>query len=138
MKQIIFLFILANSCTAFPQSIHWSKTSHWKLYDLKDQKGFSVSLDSLTHFKSIGLDDDSVRGFLEHATAWPKEKTAVWMGYFTVTCENGAGIPKKIELSMYGGFFYDETAKQYYQLPEEIRQDWLDFLNRKYDQLTEP
>ena len=113
--------------------IDWGKTTSWKLYDLNGRKGFSIQVDSLSNFRSTKLNDDSVHNFLRSISQWPKEKTAVWMGYFVATCKTPDNNIHKIDISMYGGFFFDETTHLYYELPEQVRDEWMKYINVKYE-----
>src|SRR5258707_54989 len=99
LVKIILFFLLSGfvQCNAGGQTIDWSKTTNWMLYDLKGQKGFGVSIDSLHSFRSIPLQVDTIHFFLASATAWPKEKKATWMGEFVATCEL-EGVIHKIDI----------------------------------------
>lgn len=117
----------------YGQAVDWGKTGHWKLYDVKGQKPFAVKVDSLAAYSSAQLNDDSVHWYLQFAKQWPKEKTSVWMGAFVASYELD-GVIHKVEISMYGGFFYDETEKRYYQLEELVKQRWMEWLNGKMEE----
>jgi hypothetical protein len=67
-------------------------------------------------------------GFLAGRRTIPAEKAPVWMGAYTATCilDNKK---RKVDISVYAGFFYDELEKKYYQIPSDIQQDWLNYLS---------
>jgi hypothetical protein len=119
-----FLFIRNANC----QNVNWAETSNWKLYKIHEKRAFSYSIDTLINFKFALLNNDSMRIFLSNVSIIPYEKTPLWMGFYVASCQLNDGTIKKIEIGTYGGFFYDEKEKKYYQLPLEIRKEWLDYL----------
>ena len=135
--KFIFLltFIVVNHET-HAQAIEWSKTNKWRLYDVEERKGFQYSADTLKYFKSIGLGDSEVKEYLKKAVLLPKETSYAWMGLYVATCEIEPNKVKKIVFSTYGGFLYDPLTKYYYELPESLRKEWIDFLADKAAELT--
>lgn len=128
--KYIFLFIsfsFASKC--FSQNINWAEAKDWRLYDIRNFSAFDYSLDTLRNFKSISLDQDTMNIFLSDVAEWPKSETSLWMGLYVATCELPENETRKIEISVYGGFFYDELTKTYYQLPLGVRNDWLDYIS---------
>ncbi len=119
-----FLFIQESSS----QSINWAESKNWKLYDVHDESAFNYTLDTLRKFRNRSLNKDSMQTFVSNVTIIPIERIPVWMGFYVATCEFKSGAIRKIEISVYGGFFYDEKEKKYYQLPLEISKDWLDYM----------
>jgi len=99
------------------------------MYNIHDRAGFQYSVDTLQNFKSVEMGDEKVLTFLKNAIYLPNEKSGVWMGLYVATCELEDKKTRKILLSNYGGFFYDELTKQYYELPVSKRNDWMEFLN---------
>jgi hypothetical protein len=136
MKKGIIVCItiaLVAHFKASAQDVKWTKAENWRLYLIIDKKDYSTSVDSLGKFKSISLDQDTMRMYVTSAEEWPKEKYSMWMGKYLSTCEIG-GIMRKIDISMYGGFFYDENTKKYFQIPPALRGSWLNYLNESYSQ----
>jgi len=112
--------------------IDWDKTKDWKLYHVRSKEAFTYSLDTLNAFKSISLGQDSMMSFLKNVTQIPQGKNPVWMGAYVATCQLQNGSVVKIEISQYGGFFYVESERQYYELAQNVRDSWLPFLTSKW------
>jgi hypothetical protein len=129
MKAFIFILLTLTFQYSFSQDIHWEQTKNWKQYDIHDDNAFRYSLDTLKHFKCLKLDDMILHNYLKQAVSWPKEKNSLWMGLYVTTCEIENGETRKIDISVYGGFFYDEKEKTYYALPTEINDDWLQYFH---------
>ena len=141
MKKLLYVLLLAPGispvfCTA--QEIEWKSTTHWKLYNIFDDAAFRYPVDSLSFFKSIPLDDSTMKRFLKPASIWPKDKTSLWMGLFTASFETADNKTRKLIISSYGGFFYDSAEKRYYELPMEIRKEWYQFINDQLDMMNLP
>lgn len=83
----------------------------------------------------MSLRQDSMTFFLKTVTQIPEGKNPVWMGAYVATCQLENGTPIKIEISQYGGFFYVERERRYYELAEDVRDNWLSFLTSKWLQL---
>lgn len=130
---IINLFFLSN---CFSQNINWENAKNWKLYNVQNNSAFRFSTDTLKKFESVDLDSDVMASFLSNVIEWPEDKTSLWMGLYVVTCEFPAKTIRKIEVSFYGGFFYDEQTKTYFQLPLPIRNDWLDYFSSNFAKLN--
>ena len=131
--SLIFLSIMYLHSNG--QTIDWQQTSHWKIYKIHHAGSLRLPLDSLQQFDHTELGDDSMHYYLHHMAVWPKDKTAVWMGAFTTTCELGQRI-RKVDISVYGGFLFDEVSRRYYELPERFSDDWLAFLHRAMEQMS--
>ncbi|MEO9209534.1 MAG: hypothetical protein ABI208_00470 [Ginsengibacter sp.] len=134
--SVIISFFFITNC--FSQSINWKDAKNWKLYSVRDDSAFGYSIDTLKNFESIDLDYDVMQSFLSNVIEWPREKTSLWMGLYVVTCELPTKEIRKIEISVYGGFFYDEKTKTYFQLPEPIKNDWLDYFSSNSARLYHP
>ena len=128
--KYLFLFISIFFLTkCFSQNIDWKIAKNWKLYDIRNGSAFNYSIDTLKHFKSIHLDLDTMHIFLSDVVEWPRNKSSLWMGLYVATCELPGKEVRKIEISVYGGFFYDDLTKTYYQLPLAVRNSWLDYFS---------
>jgi hypothetical protein len=101
----------------------------WKLYKIPAKAGMSISMDRLKTYKNVNLNADTVLSFLNDASLWPKDKYAMWMGAFIVSMGYDNDHTRKIIVSSYGGFLYDDLTKRYYEVAEEKRKEWYDFLN---------
>jgi hypothetical protein len=131
MKYIIIATLISNLLffrESHSQGINWAESKNWRLYNILDNSAFGYPLDSLVNYSSRLLNKDSMQTFLSNVSIISIEKTPLWMGFYVASCELKNGTSRKIEISTYGGFFYDELEKKYYQLPLEIRKDWLDYL----------
>jgi hypothetical protein len=136
MKRGIAITLFIFSCVfATAQEINWKNTKNWKLYKLNSRAAFSYPADTLHHFESVNLNDDTIRDFLCTASIWPKEKKTVWMGLLIATYETENNQLRKINISNYGGFFFDDFTGKYYELPERVRDQWMNYLNEKLDKL---
>jgi len=137
------LFILPDKIHSVPgfkplySSIDWEKTKDWRLYYVRSKEAFTYSLDTLKTFKFISLRQDSMTFFLKTATQIPEEKNPVWMGAYVTSCQLEDGTSIKIEISQYGGFFYVERERRYYELAEDVRGNWLSFFTSKWLQLED-
>ena len=138
MKNVMIttlLFLVSSvDLRVSAQSMDWQKTTDWRVYNIHRSGSLQYPVDSLKQFNSFPLSQDSMHFFLQKMTAWPKEKTTVWMGAFIASCKLENEL-RKIDISNYGGFIFDESAKQYFELPERYRSDWLEFLNHALDQM---
>jgi len=133
LALVIVLLIFINNC--FSQDIKWQETKKWKLYNIQEFAVFNYPLDTLKNFTSITLDKDLIQTFLTTSVKLPKDEYSVWMGLYFATCEFPEGKVRKIEISVFGGFFYDEITKSYYQLPLKIRNDWIDYISVNFKKI---
>ena len=129
MKYISLIISVLSISNYFSQNINWKDAKNWKLYNIRNSSAFSYSLDTLKNFESIDLDYDVMQSFLSEVIEWPRDKSSLWMGLYVATCELPDKEIRKIDVSVYGGFFYDEHSKSYFQLPLPIRNDWLDYFS---------
>ena len=113
------------------QELNWNSSKNWRLYKTNNLDGASLSIDSLKLISNLPLNEDSIHFFLVNAKTI-QVTNAAWMGYYTVTCDFPANRHEKILISAYGGFFYDQNTGKYYELPMEIRKDWLNYFNNAY------
>ncbi|GGB01557.1 hypothetical protein GCM10011511_26090 [Puia dinghuensis] len=51
------------------------------------------------------------------------------MGAYLSSYETEDGKEKKVEISDYGGFFYDEASELYYVIPRSISNEWMDYIS---------
>jgi len=137
MKQSLSLLLVLMLCLyTDAQTVNWQQSNHWKIYKIHRSGSLRFPVDSLKQFNHVEMGDDSMHYYLQKMTIWPKDQTAVWMGAFITTCEFGQYL-RKVDISVYGGFLFDEVSKQYYELPEHFRADWLDFLHRAIEQVPD-
>lgn len=129
MKFLFSFLFLLNFKQSNAQTVNWTNTANWKLYAIRKSAALRYSSDTLKFFPFVVLPNDSVLIFLKALRPLPAEKAGVWMGAFIATCERNNRICK-IDISMYGGFLYDEREKAYYELPPSKRDEWIDYLNR--------
>lgn len=128
LLTILFLYNLTYQ-------IRWEDAKDWKIYKMPSYIGLRVSLDSLPAFKYNSLDIDQMRIFLKNLQEI-KNINPVWTGLYVASCELN-NTKRKILFSRYGGFFFDERSKSYYQIPENLRQNWINFLNESSKSIDE-
>jgi hypothetical protein len=133
MKFFIFLLLPVIHC--YSQAPDWNKSSEWKLYDIHAGNAFLYSLDTLGTIKNKALNTDTIKTFLKHVTEIKKSNSPVWMGLYVATCRLD-NIVYKIDVSVYGGFFYVENYRTYYELPEDTRLNWLKYFHDNLDELS--
>src|SRR5690348_1436180 len=81
-----FLFIVSFLHNGKAQDINWQTAHHWTLYKLPVRTGFSISVDSLSHYSSIKLDSAKMKTFLAGALPISTESYA-WMGLYVASYE---------------------------------------------------
>jgi hypothetical protein len=128
MKNMLWIYLLIQFLSATGQEIDWQKASDWKIYKVSGDKGLGYSVDTLRKCSFIEMMDDSVHYFMKQVEALPKENPPVWMGAYYASCVIESKV-HKIDISVYGGFFYDELTHRYYRLPMHLGNDWMDWLN---------
>lgn len=116
---------------AFPQEAQWVSAKNWRLYEINNKRDYALPIDSLGKFKFMLLNLDTLNSFLELAEKWPKEKYSMWMGRYLCTCEID-GVKRKVDISVYGGFFFDEYTRTYFQIPKPMVDDWIGYWNVTY------
>jgi hypothetical protein len=128
-RGIVIIMFIFSAVAASAQVVNWKTTKNWKLYKLNSRMAFSYPVDTLCNFESVNLNDDTIRNFLSTASVWPKEKKTVWMGLFVATYETEKNELRKVNISNYAGFFFDETTNKYYEVTEGVRNEWMNYLN---------
>lgn len=129
--KILFISSLLISVLTSSCQVHWNKTTDWKLYRYQGNELFSISLDSLNSLQNIPLAQNSMAIYLSQITIKHPKAATHWMGGYIATCQADGSL-RKVVLSNYGGFFYDQSANTYYQLLSEKIDDWLSFLQSSY------
>jgi hypothetical protein len=77
------------------------------------------------------MNQDSMTYFVKSAAVLNTKMPLAWMGGYVATCKIN-GTFRKIEISRYGGYFYDEKSGTYYQLPVDKIDAWLSFFQDSY------
>jgi hypothetical protein len=133
MKSIILsiCILLITISSASSQGLKWSTTKNWRLYEIKNKQDYKLSVDSLSKFRTLLVNLDTIQNFVNLAEAWPKDKYSMWMGRYLCTYEIEEET-RKVDISVYEGFFFDENSKTYYQIPEAFVDEWLKFWNDTY------
>lgn len=126
MKSVL-LFITILMLNSSSHQIRWENAKDWKLYKMPSHIGLRISIDSLSGYKNILLGSNRMQTFLKSLQE-VKNINPVWTGLYVASCELD-NKRRKILFSRYGGFFFDESSKSYYQIAENLRQDWINFLN---------
>jgi hypothetical protein len=149
MKTTLFLFCWIIACPVkeftrhklpsvrADEAIDWVTTKDWKLYNIQAKRAFDWSFDTLRHFKCVTLNEDTMREFLNTVSPLPPERSPVWMGYYVASCRLSNGDYLKLEVSQYGGFFFEQRENRYYELSLPKRKDWLNFFAEKMNTFGE-
>ena len=126
--KFIVISLLSFGCmTAHSQMINWQKTKGWKLFNYFRFEALHLPLDSLKQYQSVYLNDSQIRRMLKSADSMKgPTKNIQWMGLFTVTYQY-QNTMRKMEISQYGGFFFDDTTKTYYELDGNDRYEWQNY-----------
>jgi hypothetical protein len=128
LKAFFIILLLAVShFYSFGQQTDWRKTTNWTLYNIQGRNGWQIPADSLFFFSHKSLNNDTMQRFLAHTSPIISADAPVWMGTHFASCTFNNKM-HKLEISTYGGFFYDETDKKYYELSAALRNGWLEYL----------
>ena len=125
LHLLAIAFAISATCVA--QAPAWRQSAGWTLYNVRGAKFYKVALDSLGKYDKRPLSDDTMRRFLSQASQMPSDKAPIWMGAYVSSCLVDHKT-RKIDISSYGGFFFDETDKKYYSVPQELQNEWLNYL----------
>lgn len=127
--RILFIsaILFLTSCKTQPPV--WRQTANWKIYKTDEQKGFSYPLDSLHTLLAGVLDADSIRAYLQYAQLVSKSDPPVWMGAWPASYETPDGKTHKVMISVYAGFFYDESSQSTFSLPKNMGTHWRAYLS---------
>ena len=128
MKTILILLLLSGTLNTVAQ-IDWSKTSHWKVYKIPEPLIFKVRIYSLSQLTCHPISQDSVVGYLSTSRILPNSISPVWMGGWVATYEYKSQV-HKIQISAYGGFFYDQSSGRFYEIPIGLRDEWMTYINQ--------
>ena len=128
LKSFIFsLAVLLAVSKSSAQQSDWAQSKGWTLYSIHNRKIWSLPLDSLDQFPHKVLNNDSIIRFVKNASPLPAGTSPAWMGEYVATCTLYKK-KRKIAISTYGGFFFDQTEGKYYQLPQDVQVVWLNYL----------
>ena len=126
MKIAISACLLLSSIISSCQ-IRWAKTTEWKLYAFEGNDQFKVPIDSLYNLDTLMLNQDSMASYLMSAEIKHPTAPTVWLGGYIATCRLN-GTVRKVEISNYGGFFFDEKTKAYYHVTADKIEFWNSYL----------
>ena len=99
---------------AIAQEVNWQKATNWTIYNVQNKNIWNLPVDSLAKYSHTELNNDTMRLFMRNSTALSPKANPIWMGLYSATCEIDHQ-KRKIEISTYGGFFYDDYGKRYYR-----------------------
>jgi len=131
MKPFFIIVAIWLSQTAQGQDTTFRSAENWRLYDIPAGNAFKYSIETLRNFQYYILDSDSMRRYMAFLSVLSPESLPRWMGAYVATCELDGAI-RKIEISVYGGFFYDETTKRHFQLPEKLIDPWQTYVQHRF------
>jgi hypothetical protein len=124
---VCLLFFVLVSCG----QVQWNQSSDWTIYKIQVHDIFKVPIDSLNSPDTLHLNKDTIESYLSSLELIHPKGPITWMGGYIATCKID-GIRRKIELSNYGGFFYDENTNEFYRVSKEKIDSWVDFLQNSY------
>lgn len=130
--SLCFVFLVFN--LRLKAQNQWMETKDWTIYKIHGHGIFGYPPDTLKNFPSYRLQPDSLNTFLKSISELPTKSPVTWMGGYVVSYVQGKEL-RKAEVSAYGGFFYDDKTGKTFELPEELRSDWLAFFRTAYLQL---
>jgi hypothetical protein len=134
MKSSLITSFLFSALFASCQ-VHWDQSSNWTLYQYDGHRVFAITADSLKSLESSPMNQDSMAYFVKSATVLNTKAPLAWMGGYITTCTVNGGL-RKVEISNYGGYFYDEKSSTYYQIPTGKIDAWLAFIQDSYLKLV--
>jgi hypothetical protein len=120
-------FIVLLSCG----QVQWTQSSDWTIYQTQAHDIFKVPPDSLSSLDTLRLNKDTVESYFSSLELMHPKAPVAWMGGYIATCKID-GIRRKIELSNYGGFLYDEKTSAFYRVSKDKIDAWNDYLQSSY------
>jgi hypothetical protein len=130
MKFVICACLIVSSIISSCQ-VQWAKSSDWTLYAFEGNDPFKASRDSLNNLDTLILSQDSMDIYLVSAEISHPKAALIWMGGYIATCKLNGEI-RKVEISNYGGFFYDEESKAYYHVASDKIESWNSYLQQSF------
>ena len=124
---VCFLLVMLLSCG----QVQWNQSSDWTIYQSQADDIFKVPLESVNSLDSLQLNKDTLESYLLSLELIHPKAPVAWMGGYIATCKIGS-IRRKIELSNYGGFFYDEKTNAFYRVSKDKIDSWVDYLQSSY------
>lgn len=131
MRPIPTIILLLVNSSMMGQSLPIGKSTHWKIYDISGNDLFTYSIDTIKKFPASPINEDSIHFYLSDLSIWPSNDPPLWMGAHIATFELN-GSERKVEISLYGGFFYDEGTKLHYQVAENKIDSWTTFIRKEF------
>ena len=136
MKPIFTIFSLLIYSLIKGQPLSIEKSIHWKIYDISGSNLFSYTVDTVKKFPNSPINEDSIHFYLSKLSIWPSDAPPLWMGVHIATYELN-GSERKVDISLYGGFFYDEETKLHYQISEDKIDMWTAFIRQEFMKIHE-
>lgn len=133
--RILAIVISSLFVKAALGQVNWNATKEWKVFKLNNIEAFNYPVDTLNSFRNVALADSVMHSFLKCATKWPKEKRALWMGFYLTTYQDDSLRTRKCVISNYGGFLFDDDSKTYYEIPVHLRDRWMRYINDNVNKL---
>lgn len=126
----LFLIVLTSMTFLNTRSqVIWKETKDWQIYNVNSRSMIKISLDSLGKLKSYRLNPDTVLSFFNSASKIPKDSTPLaWMGGVLATCTY-QGKTRKVQISSYGGWFFDQETKSYFEIPKDQAVEWYSYVS---------
>jgi hypothetical protein len=126
----LFLVILTSITFHIARGqVIWKETKDWKIYNINSRSMTKIGIDSLTKLKYYQLNLDTVQAFLSSASEIPKDSTPLaWMGGVLATCSYHGKL-RKVQISSYGGWFFDQETKSYFEVPKDQATEWYSYVS---------
>ena len=125
-KVLAIIILIIHGNTDVRAQVQWNSAQNWKLYNGGDSS-FVLSLEAIKGHRYYQLSPDSMKYFLDSVTLLPSDVQPAWMGVYLTSCVIEGEI-RKVLISYYAGFFYDEKSRRYYQIPPSKKAVWRSYL----------
>ena len=118
--------------------IDWTQLTSFRIYDNKtfpqDKDINSFSDNDIREMNFIETDLIEAKNILSKAKPLGN-KNYIWKGHHFAMAIFANGQKRRIQISVYGGFFKDLTGNQYYEFKDEARKDWEKFWEENFASL---
>lgn len=135
-RLMIVCFSLLINCHAQSQNIDWDKTENWRVYSIQNSKAIKISEDSLKNAHSLPLNKIEILQFLQSSQLLTIKEPPFWNGIFLFSYETRNGKMNKVFISSNGSFFMDKNSGKYYEVLENDRDSWKEYINENLKRLS--
>lgn len=135
-KLMIVFFSFLINCYTQSQTIDWDKTENWRIYSIQSRKAINIPEDSLKNAHNMLLDKTEILHFLQSSPVLTIKDPPVWNGVYLFSYETGNGKRNKLYISANGSFFMDKNSGKYYEVVEDVRDSWREYINESFKRLN--